>query len=247
MLKDIRYMVFDLDGTLLTKDKHITERTLQAVEAARSKGIRILLDTGRTCDTAGEFLRLLRPDAAVLSYGAHVVSGGETVYRRYMSPKIANRVRVLCGEATRIHYQLEDGRVLCNEEYMLSELVDRNAEITKRAEHLCAWNLPRETALEIPKRVRCSLSQLCDSLWCNFSPYGCNKNHGLEIALRALGLPPGEGIGFGDESCDVGFMKICGFGAAMGNADEFTLRSADITIGNNREDGIAVFLENNIL
>ncbi|MDO5435536.1 MAG: HAD family hydrolase [Clostridia bacterium] len=247
MLKDIRYLVFDLDGTLLTRDKHISERTLKAVEAARSKGIRILLDTGRTCDTAGEYLRQLQPDAAVLSYGAHITRGGETVFRRYMSPKTANRVRVLCEQATRIHYQLEDGRVLCNEEYIHSELVDRNAEITKRAEHLCAWNLPRETALEIPKRVRCSLSQLCDSLWCNFSPYGCNKGRGLEIALRELGLPEGAGIGFGDESCDVGFMKVCGFGAAMGNSDEFTLRAADMTIGNNREDGIAVFLEDHIL
>ena len=38
-------------------------------------------------------------------------------------------------------------------------------------------------------------------------------------------------------------LKICGTGVAMGNAVEQVKQAADITIGSNDDDGIAVYLE----
>ena len=42
-------------------------------------------------------------------------------------------------------------------------------------------------------------------------------------------------------------LELCGLGVAMGNAIEEIKEKADIVIGSNDEDGIAVFLENEMI
>ena len=46
---------------------------------------------------------------------------------------------------------------------------------------------------------------------------------------------------------DIGMLELCGLGVAMGNAIEEIKEKADIVIGSNDEDGIAVFLENEMI
>ena len=54
-------------------------------------------------------------------------------------------------------------------------------------------------------------------------------------------------ISFGDDYSDIGMLKLCGKGIAMGNAIEEVKRVAsDITLTND-EDGVAIYLEKNIL
>lgn len=50
-------------------------------------------------------------------------------------------------------------------------------------------------------------------------------------------------IAFGDDFADMGMLKLCGLGVAMGNAIEEVKNSADLVIGSNDEDGIAAYLE----
>lgn len=42
-------------------------------------------------------------------------------------------------------------------------------------------------------------------------------------------------------------LELCGTGVAMGNAIDAVKEKADIVIGSNDEDGIAAFLENEIV
>ena len=54
-------------------------------------------------------------------------------------------------------------------------------------------------------------------------------------------------IVFGDDYADIGMLELCGIGVAMGNAIDEVKERADIVIGSNDEDGIADFIENEIL
>ena len=54
-------------------------------------------------------------------------------------------------------------------------------------------------------------------------------------------------IAFGDDYADIGMLELCGTGVAMGNAIDEVKERADIVIGSNDEDGIAGFIENEIL
>lgn len=42
-------------------------------------------------------------------------------------------------------------------------------------------------------------------------------------------------------------LELCGLGVAMGNAIDEVKNKADIVIGSNDEEGIAVFIEENLL
>lgn len=42
-------------------------------------------------------------------------------------------------------------------------------------------------------------------------------------------------------------LELCGLGVAMGNAIDEVKNRADIVIGSNDEEGIAVFMEENLL
>ena len=54
-------------------------------------------------------------------------------------------------------------------------------------------------------------------------------------------------IAFGDDYADIGMLELCGTGVAMGNAIDEVKDKADVVIGSNDEDGIAVFIENEII
>ena len=49
---------------------------------------------------------------------------------------------------------------------------------------------------------------------------------------------------FGDDGPDIGMLRLCGTGVAMGNAIDAVKEAADIVIGSNDEDGIGEYLEN---
>ena len=46
-MRDIKLIALDLDGTLLTTDKRLTERTFCALKRAHEKGVHIVPSTGR--------------------------------------------------------------------------------------------------------------------------------------------------------------------------------------------------------
>ncbi len=246
-LADVRLIAVDLDGTLLTRDKTVSPRTLEAIEACRQRGIKLAFATGRSQLHAAAYLERLRPDASVLAYGARVLLGEETVFRRCMQPTVATRVLRGVGMATKIRYQLPDGTCYLTEPDGESLPLDRAAAIDARVEHLCAWDVPARTAIDIARSAGCSLSQVVGDRWCNFSALGVNKGAGMRRLMRALGLRPGQAVAFGDESCDIGFFRACGFGVAMGNADAQTLAAADARTDSNDRDGIAAFLETFLL
>ncbi len=246
-LRGIRLIVTDLDGTALNKTRGLTGRTLSALERCRRRGIKIAFATGRSLVAAREFLDRVRPDAAVLSYGAHVMIGGETFFRRYMSPKTANRVLRGVENAGKVRCQLEDGRQYMDPPSGDCLPLDRRAVLTARADHICAWGLGIGPARALARSAGCSLSQLCGPDWCNFSPYGCNKGRGTRLMMEALGIRTGEALAFGDEDCDIAVFAACGTGVCTANGDEATRRAADFLTESCDRDGVALFLEQNLL
>lgn len=239
----LRLIAVDLDGTLLRSDKTVSARTLQALEDCRRRGMLLAFATGRSEAAARPYLELLRPEAAVLAYGAQIMLRGETVFRRCMSPSVATRVLQGAREAEKIRYQPPGGPCYMSEPAPGYLAFDREAPILQRVEHLCAWELTERTARALAREAGCSLSQVVGDRWCNFSAQGVNKGAGMRRVMRLLNLRKGQAIAFGDESCDIDFFRVCGLGVAMGNADGQTLQAADRRTESNDCDGIAVCLE----
>lgn len=52
-----------------------------------------------------------------------------------------------------------------------------------------------------------------------------------------------EIIAFGDDYADIGMLKLCGIGVAMGNAIQEVKEAANAITLSNEEDGVAAYLE----
>ena len=67
-MADIKLIALDLDGTLLTTDKKISQGNLAALKAAQQQGVKVVLTTGRPLKAMEFFLHELGTDGQVDEY-----------------------------------------------------------------------------------------------------------------------------------------------------------------------------------
>ena len=70
-----------------------------------------------------------------------------------------------------------------------------------------------------------------------------NKWTGLQHAARFHGISTDHVVAIGDDLNDLQMLTGASLGVAMGNARPEVKSAADVTIGSNADDGLAVFLE----
>lgn len=90
----IRLIALDLDGTLLTTDRRISQASLDALTSARNCGIHVVVVTGRRFHSALPHARTIPfPVTLIASNGALIGNThGETIYRDFLPCAIAQQV-----------------------------------------------------------------------------------------------------------------------------------------------------------
>ena len=74
MRRGIKLIAFDLDGTLLTTDKKVTQETQRVLKMAAERGICLLPATGRPLTAIPEeLLELAGAEYAITANGARIV------------------------------------------------------------------------------------------------------------------------------------------------------------------------------
>ena len=89
----------------------------------------------------------------------------------------------------------------------------------------------------------CDCQRFSGENWCKITRRDATKENALQELCRASGLTMAEIVAFGDDAPDIGMLRLCGLGVAMGNAIPAVKVAADVVIGTNDEDGIAEWLE----
>ena len=95
--------------------------------------------------------------------------------------------------------------------------------------------------------AQCDCIRFSDGYWYKFTKKNVTKENAIIKITEVCGFGTESIIAFGDDFADIGMLELCGLGVAMGNAIEEIKEKADIVIGSNDEDGIAVFLENEMI
>ena len=83
-----------------------------------------------------------------------------------------------------------------------------------------------------------------DGYWYKFTKKTATKENAILHMCTACGTDTDDIIAFGDDYADIGMLKLCGVGVAMGNAIDEVKQIADYMIGNNDNDGIGKYLQN---
>lgn len=250
-----RLLLFDLDGTLLRSDKSISESTLRTLNRCRGRGILIGVATSRSEQNCMKFLNKLTPDIVISSGGALVKAGSQYIYKAEFSQaettEMIAAARAVCGDHCEITIDTEDAHYW---NYKTDpKQLDRSwgdsiytdfTDFSARAMKMCVEICEREKALQLAERLeQCDCVRFSDGYWYKFTKKTATKENAIVKIAGRYGFGTERMIAFGDDFSDIGMLKSCGFGVAMGNAIDEVKNSADIVIGSNDEDGIAAFLE----
>ncbi len=113
---------------------------------------------------------------------------------------------------------------------------------------MCVEIFDDEKAKELENKLaECDCIRFSDGYWYKFTKKNVTKENAIMKISEICGLDIRSIAAFGDDFADIGMLELCGLGIAMGNAINAVKEKADIVIGSNDQDGIAAFIEENIL
>lgn len=254
-----KMIALDLDGTLKSSDKQILPKTKDILIKLASKGIIIVLASGRP--TAGLYLeanelKLKEYGGYLLSFnGAKVVNyqTKEVIYQKVYDYKIAHQVYDRAKEYNMAVMSYTDSEIISedvDDKYVKIESDINNMPIKKVDSFKEVINFDVNKVLltgepDYMAKVEAEFKQpYGDSLSIYRSaPYfievmaqGIDKAASLKALADSLQIKPEEIISFGDGYNDLSLIEFAGLGVAMANAvDEVKQRANYITLSNDEE------------
>ena len=262
----IRLLISDVDGTLVRKDKTVSDATVAAVRRLRGAGVRFTLISARPLTGVQSILQRLGVDLPVGAYN------GGTIARPDGTRVSAARVDAATAREAVAAFDLDwvvtwvfaDGRWhtrTTDTPHNASEIVtaaqqptvvDDFAPLLDRVDKIVAVSdeEPRLAALErttqeaLKGRATVARSQ---TYYLDVTAPEANKGHGVTELAKALGVPLAQTAVVGDGQNDVYMFKVAGLSIAVDNASEEVKKAADHVTASNVDDGVAKAIDRYIL
>jgi len=268
-MQNIKMIVTDLDRTLLgANDKIISEYSANVFKKCIAKGIKVVFATARPKRVTTQFLEYIPADAIILHNGALIYTGGEQIFHCGIPSDITkNILREISRDFPEATLSVEIADVLytnfeakfdpstANWDYTilnkLSECVpDNPAE--KIIVGLRSVNMMTETPEDV---IKCFGKYVNDDLYVEINTERflfimnrkAKKSSAVKFLAEHYGYKMNEVVAFGDDYNDVEMLKECGIGVAVSNAIDEAKAAADYVCGSNDNDGVAKWIEENIL
>ena len=250
-----KLLLFDLDDTLLRSDKTISRRTREALQACRDQGILIGISTSRAVHNCIPFLRELEPDLIIASGGAVIRYRGDDIYAAEFTAaqtrSMIHMARNICGADCEITVDTLDAhywnyKVDPNQsdatwgDTIYSDYRDFSGKALKICVEIFDDSQAKQLADLLPD---CDCLKFNATQWYKFTKKEATKEKAVIRACQLCAIALEDVTAFGDDVPDIGMLKLCGTGIAMGNALPAVKEAADLVIGGNDEDGIAEYLE----
>lgn len=254
-MKNIRMVVTDLDGTLLRTDKSVSQFTLDVINKIRQKGILFVLATARPVRAVKEYLPFLKCDAGIFHSGAVIYNRDE----RIGGIGIENPVRIVQNilkdmPAHRISVEANDmlyANFNANEIWQGTEHIRTNdfSELYNvTADKIIAEAHSLKEMNEFIKYISPDLYlQLSENKIAMIMNKQATKINGILRLAKDYGISVNEVVAFGDDYNDIDMLKFCGTGIAVSNALNEVKCNADEICDENDNDGVAKWLNDNII
>lgn len=255
---NLRLLAVDLDGTLLTDDKRISEANLAALRAAMEQGIHVCLATGRAWPGARAYAECVGPDTPVVTNnGAMIVDPrtDEILFELQLAREDAKEIYAL-GESLGISMVVWSQNILYGsrmdaliEDYeqrfgkMKARPVTSIDELSKQGISKILWYSMSGQAVAwsklVPESIRERVSVETSSVNAlEFFNRNVSKAQAVGRVAEGLGLSLSDTMAIGDAGNDLPLIKAAGLGVAMGNAMEHVKAMADAVTADNEHDGV---------
>jgi len=255
-----------MDGTMLTDDKTISEKTLRAVRTFKEKGGYLVIASGRPYPAMTGYLKELEPNAPMVTYnGAKIVDpkDGHVLFEEGMLEEDA--IRIMKEGEKRGHTVIvwTDDVLYGNELNKNMEIYVYNTDIIPykydSADSFKGKSVTKIILNDDPEKVAVTMKDMENlglkrTTWATSGPeylelYSSKVSKALSVdrVAKMLGLGSGDVCAVGDGRNDLEMIKYAGLGAAMSNAPQDVREQADFVTDSNEEDGVAKLITTKIL
>lgn len=258
-MKKTKLIVTDLDGTLLRNDKSLSEYSAEAFKKCKEQGILTAIATARGHTNARQYISALNPDILISGGGALIQYGEKTIYRcgfsKEETAEIIGKALALTDNGCEItvdtidsHYwnYKQDPHILSPDwgEVIYTDYSDFCEEALK----ICVETDDENIIRTIAESVKgCDCARFSEGNWYKFTKAAATKENAVGIIAEKLNISLENIAAFGDDFVDIEMLRLCGTGVAVENAIAEIKEIADYVTESNERDGVARFIEGNIL
>ena len=250
-----KLVFFDIDGTIADFKCRIPPSAVEAIRAARAKGICCAVNTGRPYVHIEPAVVDIGFDAFICSCGQLLIMDGKTVFRAEVDPRVCKEIVHRAWDCRLdAYYEAEESmrQKLCHEpdrgmRAYLERMIERGFEV---------WNDPLEEGYIFDKFC---VWKRDDSDFESFAAYardyytlidrgggmyecilkGYSKETGLHALREMLGVEAEDCYAIGDSANDLPMLRAVGHGIAMGEAPEHVKAAVEYVTAPLFEDGLA--------
>ncbi len=264
--RQVRLLVLDVDGTLLTDDCQITTATRVAVQKVTSQGVRVVLASARGPSALRLIMRELGIAGFTICYTGALTCQIDPDPHRPIEMVAEQRMNLSSARlvlASALELGISIGWFTGDFWYIPSwdPTLHRESVITGVtpivAPNLVHFNeaphklqaiagepalLPHLYTLARTLPQDCA-GQFSHETYLEVTQKGVDKAAALLVLGQELDIAPSEIVAIGDRENDVTMLRQVALGIAMGNAPSTVQAEADWVTSTNNQDGVAAAIE----
>ncbi|WP_019516367.1 Cof-type HAD-IIB family hydrolase [Sphingomonas sp. Mn802worker] len=264
--KAVRLVVSDIDGTLVDKDKKLTDATIAAVKRLRDRGIAFTVISARPMSGIQPLLEPLKLDEDVGAFNGGIVfrRDGTIVSHHTIDADVARGVIEMVADEQVDTWVFADDQWFATDgegPHTKSERVSSNQEpviradfddLLDRADKITFVSDDEDRLRALYERAhgrygeQATIAQ-SQTYYLDVTALAANKGDGVAALARSNGVDLSDTAVIGDQRNDLPMLRRAGLPIAMGNAPDDVKAQASKVTRSNDEDGVAHAIDTIIL
>lgn len=256
----IKALFFDIDGTLVSFDTHeIPVSTIEALTAAKAKGIHIFIATGRPGIIINNLSALQERnliDGYITMNGGYCFVEKEVIYKSAIPEADVEALMHYCTENDYPCIVVGENDIcVCQPNDMVKQIFHDFLKVdvlpVKTAEEvlqavrqkkevfqMTPFITEEEEEKVLPSIPNCEIGRWFPA-FADITAKGNTKQRGIDEIIRHFNIRLEETMAFGDGGNDISMLRHAAIGVAMGNAKDDVKATANYVTSSVDEDGIA--------
>ena len=254
MIKNIKLIIADMDGTLLDDDHRINNGLWEQLQIMKRRKILFAVASGRQYFNLLEKFRSVKDDIVFIAEnGSYVVYRDKEIFSDVMNSETVARIVgdavsrpgvsiTLCGKKSSYVDRKDPEFIPFVRKYydrveIVEDLTKVEDDILKIS--ICEHNGVKDSTVEYFRKEGSDFKVTASTeIWIDIANRTANKGEAVEIVQKKLEISREETVVFGDYLNDIEMIENAGLSFAMKNGHSEVKKIADYIIGSNNENSV---------